>query len=136
MITKILFTIGVIIAGMAYARYRAQQGMLDRPSQPREKLVNPAPVNKPKRMFSVATLAGAAVVVMILASGLMLYQSWVDSNKVVYIKVVEAGSGASAEYQAYRGDIDDRSFTTTDGRLITLATTERMETTLNPRPQN
>ena len=70
----------------------------------------------------------AAVVLMLLASGYLLYQHWRDGSEVIFIRVVDASSGRSAEYQAQRGDIDDREFVTTDGRRVVLAETERLET--------
>jgi hypothetical protein len=47
---------------------------------------------------------------------------------VIFIRVVDTRSGRAVEYQAARGDIDDREFVTTDGRRIVLAETERLET--------
>ena len=65
---------------------------------------------------------------MLLASAYFLYEYWRDRNEVIFIRVVDAGSGRAAEYQAQRGDIQEREFVTTDGRRIVLAATERLET--------
>lgn len=73
-------------------------------------------------------LATGVVTLMILASAFLLYDHWRDSSEVIYIRVVDASSGRAAEYQAQRGDIEDREFITTDGRRIVLAETERLET--------
>ncbi|MCP5431131.1 MAG: hypothetical protein H6962_13680 [Chromatiaceae bacterium] len=70
---------------------------------------------------------------MLLASGFLLYEHWRDSTEVIFIRVVDAGTGRATEYRAQRGDIEDREFLTTDGRRVFLAETERLETsTIRP----
>jgi hypothetical protein len=121
MIGKILFTLGVILVVGLIWRTR-------RPAYPRERppprLINPV---QPRR-WPIKGLALAVGVLMLLASGYLLYDHWRDSNEVIYIRVVDAGSGRAAEYRAHRGDIEEREFVTTDGRRVVLADTERLET--------
>ena len=70
---------------------------------------------------------------MLATSVYLLFEHWRDNNAVIYIRVVDAGSGRTAEYRAARGDIQDRAFTTVDGRRVVLAETERLETsTVSP----
>jgi hypothetical protein len=64
---------------------------------------------------------------MLTGSGMFLYQQWRDAYQVVTLRVVDSRSGHAATYQAYRGDIEGRSFRTLDGRTITLAEVERLE---------
>ena len=73
-------------------------------------------------------LALAVVVLMLLGSAYLLYEHWRDGSEVIFIRVVDAGSGRAVEYRAQRGDIMDREFVTVDGRRIVLAETERLET--------
>lgn len=124
MITKILFTLGLIVVVLAVVRFRQQRGAapprIDRPDA-----VEAAPF---LRRTHVGWLATAAVVLMLFASGLFLFLTWRDANEIIRVQVIDAGSGRSATYQAFRGEIEDRSFRTTDGRRIVLAETERMET--------
>jgi hypothetical protein len=40
------------------------------------------------------------------------------------------------EYRAYRGDIEERAFVTVDNVSVTLAATERLETSTKPLDQN
>lgn len=120
MIGKVLFTLGVIMVVAFIWRTR-------RPAAPEDRvprLVNPAPT----RRWPIRGLALAGGAVMLLASVYLLYDHWRDNNEVIFIRVVDASSGRSAEYRAQRGDIDDREFVTTDGRRIVLAETERLET--------
>ena len=72
-------------------------------------------------------LAVATVALMLLASAYLLYEHWRDSSDVIFIRVIDAGSGRTVEYRAQRGDIKEREFLTTDGRRIVLAETERLE---------
>lgn len=65
---------------------------------------------------------------MLAASAFVLYEHWRDRSEVIFIRVVDAGSGRAAEYRAQRGDIGEREFVTTDGRRVVLAETERLET--------
>ena len=121
MIGKILFTVAVILVVALIWRTRSPRRMGERPPPP---LINPPPA----RRWPVKGLAVAAVTLMLFASVYLLYEYWRDRSEVIFIRVVDAGSGRTAEYRAQRGDIQDREFTTTDGRRIVLAETERLET--------
>lgn len=121
MIGKVLFTIAVILVVALIWRTRAPR----RPGgRPPPRLINPVPA----RRWPLKGLAIAVVALMLLTSAYLLYEHWRDSSEVIFIRVVDAGSGRTAEYQAQRGDIRDREFITTDGRRIVLAETERLET--------
>lgn len=127
MISKILFTAAVIAVVLLIWRTR-NATRAQTQAQPR--LVNPA-VN---RRVPLRALALAAVAVMILGSGVLLYDYWADRSDVIFIRVVDATTGRATEYRARRGDIENREFVTTDGRRIVLAETERLETTtVRPR---
>ena len=129
MIGKILFTLGVILVVALIWRTRSPQPTAESVAP---RLVNPAaPRRSPVRLLAVS-----AVVLMLLASAYLLYEHWRDSSEVIFIRVVDAGSGRAAEYQAERGDIQDREFVTTDGRRIVLADTERLETSTVRAPSS
>lgn len=127
MIGKVLFTIAVILVVALIWRTRHPRSPSGR-AEPR--LINPAPQHR----WPLKGLAIGALTLMLLASALLLYNHWRDSSEVIYIRVVDASSGRSAEYRAARGDIGDRVFVTTDGRRIVLADTERLETSTVRRP--
>lgn len=124
MLGKILFTIAVILVVVLFWRARRPRndGGYREP-----RLVNPDPAT-PARRWPVRGLALGVVALMLATSAYLLYEHWRDASEVIYIRVVDASSGRAAEYRAARGDIDDRSFTTVDGRHIILADTERLET--------
>ncbi len=67
------------------------------------------------------------VVIGLLGAGLYLYYQWQDNYQIVTVRVIDTRSGSEATYQAYKGDIDGRTFYTTEGRQVTLAEVERLE---------
>ncbi|MCB1925103.1 MAG: hypothetical protein KDJ27_15400 [Gammaproteobacteria bacterium] len=121
MLGKILFTLAVIV--LVALVWRTRQSRTSA-SQYEPRLVNP-PM---QRRWPIRGLAIGIVGLMVAAFAYLLYDHWRDNNEVIFIRVVDASSGRAAEYRAARGDIDDRSFTTVDGRRIVLAETERLET--------
>lgn len=78
-------------------------------------------------------LAAAVVVVMLAGTVVYLYLDWRAASEILQVRVIDARSGQVSSYSAYRGDIGERSFRAVDGRLVTLAETERMETELPER---
>lgn len=130
MLTKILFTIAVIVAVLAFVRFRQQRESHIASVQPR--VVNPPK----KRDLPIGWLATAAVSLMLVASGVLIYNHWKDANVVISVRVVDAGSGKSTSYRAYRGDVEDRQFVTVEGVHVVLAETERLETTTRSMGRN
>jgi hypothetical protein len=128
MIGKVLFTLGVIL--VVALIWRTRSAGRPRP-RPEPRLINPPRA----RQWPVRGLAVGAVALMLLASAYLLYEHWRDSSEVIFIRVVDAGSGRAAEYRAQRGDIQDREFVTTDGRRVVLAETERLETSAVRSPE-
>jgi len=131
MLTKILFTAAVVLAVVGLMRFRRQREALVARDEPR--LVNPV---TRKKSMPIAWLATIAVTLMLIASGVLLYNHWKDSNVVITVRVVDAGSGKSETYRAYRGDVDDREFVTVDGIRVVLAETERLETSTRSQDRN
>lgn len=126
---KILLTALVIVIVLLVLRYRAQARL----PVPRE----PVTVTMPRRSpVPVGWVASAAVLVMLAVVIYWLYSAWRDDHDVLYVRVVDASTGHATEYRAYRGDIDDREFITTDGVRVRLAETERLELTTIPPGRN
>lgn len=129
MIGKILFTIGVILVVALIWRTRKAPPTVAG-AEPR--LVNPSP----QRRWPLKGLAAGVLTLMLIAFGYLLYDYWRDNSEVIFIRVVDASSGRTAEYRATRGEISDREFTTVDGRHIVLAETERLETSTVRSPSS
>ncbi len=116
---KILLTLAVI-AGAVLVLRRRRNGAPLPPAASRSSSFSPS--NKPLRM-----LGYGLSVVLILGAGFYLYHSWQDNYQVVRVEVVDSRTGNRVAYQAYKGDLDGRSFLTIEGRQVTLAEVERLE---------
>ncbi len=120
MFGKILVTAAVIAAVIMMVRVRRRGGA-----------AGPASPRAPAARGLFRWLAAGVVAVMLCASVLYLYLDWRAASEIVQVRVIDARSGQVSTYQAYRGDVEDRSFRAVDGRRVTLAETERMETSLD-----
>ena len=116
MISKLLFTVSVIVAVFLLVKLRS------RPVAP-----TPPPPVPDETAQGFRWLALAAAALMVIGSAIFLWQTWRDASEVVLLKVIDTQNGQVTEYQAYRSDIDKRSFRTVDGRRINLAETDRLE---------
>ena len=110
----------IIIVGMIF---RSQSQSKDSPRSRQSK----AGENKDESAsLAPKTVAYMLVGLLIVVSGVVYYFSWLDSNQLVTLRVINAG-GALSEYQAYRKDIKGREFNAIDGTFIRLADTDRLE---------
>ncbi|TVO75299.1 antitermination protein NusG [Sedimenticola selenatireducens] len=125
MFLKLLLTALVIAGALLTLRMRSQRRLNQYAPEPRV-LKAPGRDVRAKRMPQL--LAAGAVLLMLIGASLYLYHQWRDAYQLVSIHVIDTRSGQSSQYQAYKGDIEGRKFTTTDGRVVTLAEVERMET--------
>jgi len=116
MISKILITIGVIMACM---------WMLSARDKPQLKHVpNPA-VERRKKLFRNAALA--FMLVMAIAASIMIYLEVDKRSEIVTVNVINTQSGASKSYRVMKNDIHNDGFTTTDGLQVFIAGIERIE---------
>ncbi|PLX59804.1 hypothetical protein [Sedimenticola selenatireducens] len=126
MFLKLLLTALVIAGALLTLRMRSQRNM--------RQYTSSAPVlnaslnqQRQSRRRVAQFLAGGAVFLMLTGAGLYLYHQWSDAYQVVTVRVIDTRSAQATSYQAYKGDIDGRTFITTDGRTVTLAEVERLE---------
>ena len=114
MITKILFTIAIIAAVVFFSRYagaskrRASAGGGDAPS-------------------ALRITAYAIIGLLVLGAALWIILEWRDAHEIVRVRVINSDTGAGVLYEAYRSDVESRSFRTLDGRRVNLADVERLE---------
>lgn len=117
MLTKILFTIAVIVVVMFVFRHRNEP----------TKIKNITPVIPEKtKSLSPQMLAYIFIVLIMLVSGLIYLFYWMEQNTIVNIKVIDA-SGEAFNYQAHKKSIEGKEFTTLDGRQVTLGDSDRVE---------
>lgn len=120
MFMKILLTALVIAGAVLTLRLRARR--LSESGQQRPVLPAPARRSQLPRLA-----AYGALIIMLAGASLYLYHQWRDAYQVVTVRVIDTRSGKQAVYQAYKGDVDGRSFQTVDGRTVALAEVERLE---------
>jgi len=120
MIAKILLTLSVIVIAWLVIRQRQRrQAVID--SRPPPIVIKHSP-NGYWRWTGYLLL-----IMMILGSGLFLYQAWQDHIRIVSVLVIDTQSGNTTRYQAHRGDVEARRFVTLDGREVSVANNERIE---------
>ncbi|OOZ37738.1 hypothetical protein [Solemya velesiana gill symbiont] len=118
MIWKLLLTLLVILGAVLVIRRRGQARLAP---------PLPAPQLEAPRRRIVMFTATAVVALMIVGLGGYAYFYWQDANQVVNVRVIDSRTGNSVTYKAYKGDVEGRSFTTTEGRTVTLAEVECLE---------
>ena len=64
---------------------------------------------------------------MVLVGAALYYFQWQDDHKLVTVKLYSADQADPASYEVYKYQLAERSFTTVDGRAITVAGSDRME---------
>ncbi len=124
MITKILFTLGVIGIAWLVIRQRSRRAEVAATEQPKRLAAQQHKVSNPTPRLAAYGL----IVFMILASGVFLYLQWRDEYRVVTVRVINSQTGDTVSYEARRGDVEAREFVTLDGRTVNVAAVERIET--------
>jgi hypothetical protein len=124
MITKILFTLSIIVAAIFFVRMRnASEGNASRAGQTRSS--KPAPPTEGEKMFRQG--AWLFLIFMGISALVMVIFGLNDQYSTANVHVVNIQTGQSKTYQAEMKDIKSRQFTTLDGRTIYIADIERME---------
>lgn len=75
---------------------------------------------------AVKLAAYGVVAIMLVGTGVYLYQGWQREREIVQLQVVNTYTGEVERYEARRGEIDRRGFLTLDGRHVQIAEMERL----------
>jgi len=118
MLTKILFTLLVIVGVMMFYRTK-NMGAAGQQSQPE-------PEVKTTGVLSTRRLAYLLIGVLVAISISIYVYHWNQGNRIVNIKVTSDG-GETVNYQARHKDIKGRSFVSLDGIQVTLGQSDRVE---------
>ena len=116
MISKILITLGVIVACMMMLSARAKPQL--------KRVENPAAVRNRRLMRNAAF---GFMALMVVAAAVMIYLEVDSRNDVVTVEVINSQSGESRAYRVRRNAIHSDGFTTTDGLQVFVADVERIE---------
>ncbi len=118
MITKLLFTLTVIIGTLIFfKKQRTQQMTRSRPVK--------TVISENQKMFRQG--AYLFLILMILSAlGMFIFKFGQDST-TMQVRVVNTRTGESAIYLAEQKDIQSKSFITVNGRQVFVADVERIE---------
>ncbi|NKB75856.1 MAG: hypothetical protein GKR96_02150 [Gammaproteobacteria bacterium] len=128
MLTKILFTLLVIVGVGFFFRTKNQNLQENKNDSPLEKdtgnvtnLMNPT-----KKSLSTRTVAYLMIAVLVSISILIFVISSNNDNRIVNIRII-GESGETTNYQARHKTIKGRNFETLDGKMVTLGESDRVE---------
>ena len=116
MITKILFTLAVIMICMWVLSARAKPDLREVP--------NPAVERNRKHLRHMAIVF---MVIMVIAAAVMIYLEVDEQNTVVTVHVINTQSGVKKSYRVKQSEIHNDGFTTLDGMQVFVAGIERIE---------
>lgn len=119
MLTKVLFTLAVIIVIALVFRHKGEKAAANAPRK--VKAQDQGGINSRTVIYSLLGL-------ILAISALLFVLHWQDQHEIVNIEVTD-GSGNTVAYQAYKKSIEGRQFTTLDGRKVTLGDNDRVEMT-------
>jgi hypothetical protein len=123
MLTKILVTALVIIGCYLFLRYKRGRSLA--PLRVLEVVSHSGADRNPRSPMRM--LALGLCVISLLASAIFLGWRWQDNRTLLEVRVISAATGEQVQYQAYKGDVEGRSFITIYGQRVSIAESERME---------
>ncbi len=129
MLSKFLITTAVIIGAFFVIRHRHMQGEKQSLPPKLETDKSEAASTTAKEELAADLRAGAYMflVLMVGLGAALYYFDWQDDHTVLTINLHRDNNSAPVSYEVYKYQLEDRSFVTTDGRSITVASNERME---------
>ena len=124
MITKILFTISIIVGVIFFLRMR--NASEDNPSDSsHSRSQQPAAPSEGEKMFRQG--AWLFLILMGISAVVMVVYELGEQYDTATVHVVNTRTGESHSYQAEMKDIKSSQFTTLEGRTIYIADVERIE---------
>ncbi len=119
MITKILFTLTVIVGVILFFRTKRAAPQQQRGSQPKKELT------ENEKMFRQG--AYLFMLFMVLSALAVFFLEIGDKYAKVNVHVVNTQTGHKMTYRAEQKDIKSNSFKTLEGRTVYIADIERIE---------
>ena len=128
MIGKILLTLAVIV--MAYLMARRDPGSKRDTAKSAPPKISAGGQNKLPYTTLHDDLRSASYLFlffMVLVGAALYYFRWQDDHQLITVRLYSADQEDPASYEVYKYQLAERSFTTVDGRAITVAGSDRME---------
>ena len=130
MLGKILLTLAVMVIAFFFVRQRDMKGKSGpahgtlAPTKSKEKAVKPDDHN----LSADLRLGAYMFLALVIGLGAALYYfQWQDDHSILTVRLHSEGQAEAVVYQIYKFELKERSFTTLDGILVTVASSERME---------
>ena len=127
MLSKVFLTTFVIIVAFFVIRQRHLSGS----NVGQKKLAIPRETEKDnsKNEFNADLRLGAYIflTLMVGLGATLYYFDWLDDHIILTVNLHRDNLSQPVSYEVYKYQLEDRSFVTTDGRAITVASSERME---------
>ena len=127
MLSKVFLTTFVIIIAFFVIRQRHLSGN----NVGQKKLAIPRETEKynSKNEFNADLRLGAYIflTLMVGLGAVLYYFDWLDDHIILAVNLHRDNLSQPVSYEVYKYQLEDRSFVTTDGRTITVASSERME---------
>ena len=122
MLTKILITLLIIVGAVIFLRHKKS---LNPPAPKVITVIETKPANIIQA--NIKLIALAVLSLTLLMGTAMLFINWQDDHRLYEIKVVNPQSGNIDIFEAYKKDLQGRSFTTVTGQRIKVSEWERLE---------
>lgn len=126
MLGKILLTLLVTIGAVLVLKHRNQQAQ-SAEKQGAAGKTDTRNDSPDQGMSDIRTGAYLFLIIMFGVAATLYYFRWQDDHSIVTVKLIRGDETAPVQYQVYKFQLQERSFTTIDGTQITVADSERME---------
>ena len=130
MLGKILLTLSVMIIAFFFVRQRDMKGKSSpaRSTSPSQTSHNKTAEQEAPNLSADLRLGAYMFLVFVVGLGAALYYfQWQDDHSILTVRLHSDGQAEAIEYHVYKFQMAERSFTTLDGILVTVASSERME---------
>ena len=127
MLSKVFLTTFVIIVAFFVIRQRHLSG--NNVGQKKLTIPRETEKNNYKSEFNADLRLGAYMflTLMVGLGAVLYYFDWLDDHIILTVNLHRDNLSQPVSYEVYKYQLEDRSFVTTDGRTITVASSERME---------
>ncbi|MAJ55751.1 MAG: hypothetical protein CBC67_06860 [Gammaproteobacteria bacterium TMED107] len=128
MIGKILLTLAVI--AIAYLMVRRDLGSKRETAMSATLKIAAGDQNKssnPTLHDDLRTASYLFLFFMVVVGATLYYYRWLDDHQLITVRLYSTDRADPASYEVYKYQLAERSFTTVDGRVITVAGSDRME---------
>ena len=128
MIGKILLTLAVIaIACLMVRRDHGSRRDTKQPALPKISAGNQKKIPDPTLHDDLRTASYLFLFFIALVGAVLYYFQWQDDHQLITVRLYSTDQADPASYEVYKYQLAERSFTTVDGRAITVAGSDRME---------